>query len=449
MKNWKSGLACVVSLGASVLSCAQAAVSSQEAATLKTTLTPFGAEKAGSQDGLIPAWTGGYTQLSPGYQSGQPRPDPFAGEKPLYSVTGANLAKYAAMVSDGQKALLQRYPDYRLDVYPTHRTATAPQSVYDATLRNATTATETNDGNTMGNASGGIPFPIPKTGTQAMWNHLNRWKGEANLGPNKDLLVDSNGRVTLSAETTHYFAWPYYYPEDKNPVWSNENYQVTTAPAYKAGEAILAKEPNDNVGVGLQAWQYLVGQRRVRRAPNLAYDTPNTVSSGVSFFDEPFGFLGPFDRYDWKILGKKEMIIPYNDNAMFLVPAASLLKAGRLSPDGVRWEVHRVWVVEATLAPGKRHVLPRRKFYLDEDTWQVVLADGWDAQGQLWHTSESFPSVYADYPGTFAVNFLTMDMLKNSYDFTTDADSRPKYQKVPHWPSQMFTPEYVASKGVR
>ena len=441
--------ACLIGLCTVLPGAVQAGVSAQEAAQLKGKLTPLGAERAGSQDGLVPAWTGGYTETAPGYKSGDPRPDPFAGEKPLFSVTGANMKKYAAMLTEGQATLLQRYPDYRLDVFPSHRTASAPQSVYDATFRNATTATETNDGNTMANASGGIPFPIAKNGTQAMWNHLDRWKGEANYDPFKSILVDSGGRVTLAAESVNYLAWPFYYAGDDNPTWTSLNYQVVNAPAYKAGEAILAKEPQDPVGVGLQAWQYLVGQRRVRRAPNLAYDTPNTVTSGISFFDEPFGFLGPLDHYQWKILGKEEMIIPYNDNGMFLIPTATMLKVGHLSSDGVRWEVHRVWVVEATLAPGKRHVLPRRKFYLDEDTWQVVLADGWDAQGQLWHISECFPAIHADYPGTFATNFSTMDLLKSSYDFATNGESHPQYQKVAHWPSQMFTPEYVASKGVR
>ena len=448
MTNSRFGFA-VAGACALMVSQAQAAVTAQDAAKLKSTLTPLGAERAASQDGLVPAWTGGYTQMPPGYQSGQPRPDPFAGEKPLDSVTGANLAKYAAMVTEGQKALLQKFPDYRLDVFQTHRTAVAPQSVYDATFKNATTATDSNDGNTMSNASGGIPFPIPKTGTQVMWNHLNKWQGESVYFPFKSFLVDSGGRVTLASEAINRTSSPFYYAGAEFRPWYVEIYQVTDAPAFKAGETILAKEPLDPIGVGLQAWQYLVGQRRVRRAPNLAYDTPNTVNSGVDFFDEPFGFLGPMDHYTWKIVGKKEMIIPYNDNGLFLIPIARMLKAGHLSPDGLRWEVHRVWQIEATLAPGKRHVLPRRMFYVDEDTWSVVLADGWDAQGQLWHTNETFPSIYPDFPGTIPVNFMTIDLLKNSYSFTSDGENHPQYQKVAHWPSQMYTPEFVASKGVR
>ncbi len=449
MKKQATLIACGVALGLCLPAVASAAVSAQEAAQLKSTLTPLGAEKAGSADNLVPTWTGGYAQTSPGYKSGEVRPDPFASEKPIFSVTGGNMAKYSAMLTDGQKGLLERYPDYRLDVYPSHRTASAPQAVYDATFRNATTATETDNGNTLQNAFDGIPFPVVKTGIEAMWNHSVRWRGESVYFPFKAWVVDSDGRVTLASDALNRWAWPFYYTGEEQTYGDlvQELYQVTDAPAFKSGETILVRDPlnlSDR-----QAWQYLVGQRRVRRAPNLAYDTPSPVNSGVDFFDEPFGFTGALDRYTWTIIGKREMIVPYNDNGMFLLPTSSMTKVGHLSPDGVRWEVHRVWVVEAKLAPGQRHVMPHRVFYLDEDTWSVVLADGWDAEGQLWHTEECFPSVYADFPGTIPVNFATFDLLKNSYTYTTDGENHPQYQKVPHWPSQMFTPNYVASKGVR
>src|SRR5262249_50329042 len=73
---------------------AVAGVTAQDAEALKTTLMPLGGERAGNKDGTIPAWDGGYSKVPPGYKSGQPRPDPFADEKPLFSITAANVAQY-------------------------------------------------------------------------------------------------------------------------------------------------------------------------------------------------------------------------------------------------------------------------------------------------------------------------------------------------------------------
>src|SRR5579871_5461424 len=117
-----------------------AAVTAEEAAMLRTSLTPFGAERAANKEGSIPAWEGGYTKVPEGYKSGQPRPDPFAGEKPLFSIDGKNVEQHAGKLAEGVTLMLKKYPSFRADVYPTHRTAAAPQWVYDNTLRNATRA---------------------------------------------------------------------------------------------------------------------------------------------------------------------------------------------------------------------------------------------------------------------------------------------------------------------
>lgn len=155
-----------------------AGVTADEAAKLKSTLTPFGAEKAGNKDGSIPAWTGGLTKVPAGYEPGSARPDPFPDEKPVVQISAKNLEQYKDKLSEGTQTMLRQHPSYRLDVYPTHRTAAAPQWVYDNTFQNATRAKTTAGGNSVENAYGGIPFPIPKSGAEVMWNHLLRWRGE-------------------------------------------------------------------------------------------------------------------------------------------------------------------------------------------------------------------------------------------------------------------------------
>ena len=429
-----------------------AKVSATEAEKLKSELTPLGAERAGNKEGTIPAWEGGYTQVWPGYQSGQPRPDPFANDRPLFQVTAKNMEQYADKLSDGVKALLQRYPTYRLDVYPTHRTAAAPQWMYDNTFRNATRAKLTYNGMSMEGAYGGIPFPIPKDGYEVMMNHLYAWKGESvqyNLGT---YVVVSGSPVLATAGTLNY-QYPYYY-RDGTLERFNGSFalarMLTTAPPLKAGEASVLHEPVNKIDPGRQVWSYLVGQRRIRRAPDVAYDNPSTLTSGLNFYDEGYLFSGAMDRYEWKLLGKKEMFIPYNTQQFYTQKVNQVLGPKHLNPDHVRWELHRVWVVEATLAPGKRHALPRRLFYLDEDTWITILADGWDARGQLWHTGLTLPFIVPELPATTVIPFVIYDLLKGAYSASSMFNERSlHYQILSRRPENIFSPAALAAEGIR
>jgi hypothetical protein len=102
---------------------AQAAVTAEEAKALGTTLTPIGAEKGANKDGTIPAYTGGLTTPPAGFKSGDGiRPNPFANEKPRLQIDAKNMAQHADKLTEGTKAMLQKYPTFRVDVYPTHRT---------------------------------------------------------------------------------------------------------------------------------------------------------------------------------------------------------------------------------------------------------------------------------------------------------------------------------------
>lgn len=429
-------------------SSAHASVSAEEAARLNSDLTPRGAERAGNKDGSIPAWTGGYTETPAGYKAGQVRPDPFAAEKPLYSITAKNMAQYADKLTDGQQLLLKKFPTYRIDVYPTHRTAAAPKAVYDSTFKNATRAKSTNDGLSVEGAYGGTPFPIPKTGAEVMWNHLLRWNGQS-VELNARAYVVSGSSPILASRLVSMMSFPYYQnPEEKPGIDFWKLYQLSIAPAFKAGETILLHDPVDQMGEGRQAWQYLVGQRRVRRAPSIGYDTPSSLTSGVDFFDEGVVYNGKMDKYQWKLLGKAEMIVPYNMNDFHRQKADVVLGPDFLNPDHVRWELHRVWVVEATLAPGKRHVLPKRKFYVDEDSWGAVWADGWDAKGQLWHSSMGLPLLAPDMPGQIHWFFTTYDHLKGAYSALFGNEEPSQWKAVPQLPDSTFSPEAMAAHGV-
>jgi len=429
---------------------ASAGVSADEAARLKNELTPLGAEKAGNKDGSIPAWTGGYTTPIAGDKPGGRRGDPFKDEKPLLSINAQNMAQHADKLSEGTKAMLQKYPSYRVDVYKTHRTAAAPQWVYDNTLKNATRAKL--NGELVEGAFGGVPFPIPKTALEVMWNHSLRWRGTSLQLDVTQYQLTADGKAVLTTEGSIEQQMPYYF-QDGSPeqfAKSNEPWMIrlrNSGPAIRAGEAIVGRTQID--GSKDQAWVYLTGQRRVRKLPNPCCDTPTPATAGVMSFDEIETWTGRLDRFDWKLSGKKELFIPYNNNKLFSVKDADLL--GKVpNPDHVRWELHRVWVVDATLRAGQRHQAPKSRYYCDEDTWQCMIGDRWDANGQLWKTLWSYNFVAPDLPGTVTGPMGFNDLLSGTAFIGNLYGSKAQqYTVKARIPDATFTPDALAGEGVR
>lgn len=449
MKQHGFAIACMLLLGTT--GHAVAGVTAEEAARLKTELTPFGAERAGNKDGSIPAWTGGYTTPVAGFKNGGRRGDPFANEKPLYSITTANMAQYADKLSDGTQALLKKYPkSYRVDVYKTHRTAAAPQWVYDNTFKNATSATM--EGEIVKGAFGGIPFPIPKTGREVMANNELHWRGEAWQADFRGYMGTGNGQLVMSVQGTGDFQMP-YYANGQADKFTGENWMirlVNSGPPVRAGEAITGRQNLDPDKTSV--WVYLTGQRRVRKLPNACCDTPAPATSGVASFDEVDVFAGRGDRFDWKIVGKKEVLIPYNSNKLHTPTRDSdVLMPNHLNPDHVRWELHRVWVIEAALKSGQRHQAPKSRYYVDEDTWVAVLGDRWDANGQLWKTIWSHPVVMPDLPATTPQQQWGFnDLLSGAWYASGVVNEREQHYKiVPRRADSFFTPDAMAGQGVR
>jgi hypothetical protein len=439
-----------LSVAALIACTAQAA---GDASRLKGELTPLGAEKAGNKDGTIPAWTGGYTTPIAGDKPGGKRGDPFKDEKPLYAITGKNVDQYADKLSEGQKALLKKNPEYRIDVYKTHRTAAAPQWVYDNTAKNVSRAKL--NGDLVEGAYGGVPFPIPQSGAEVMWNHMLHWRGTAWQLNITQYQITADGRNVLSTEGTAEQQMPYYF-QDGTPeqfykgdaaYWKIR--LLNSGPPIRAGEAIVGGTNID--GSKDQAWVYLAGQRRTRKLPNPCCDTPTPATAGVMSFDELEVWTGRLDRFDWKLVGKQEMVIPYNGNRLLQPTAdAQVINKTGLNPDFVRWELHRVWVVEATLRAGQRHQAPKSRYYCDEDTWMCVLGDRWDSKGQLWKTLWQQNFVAPDLPGTVGGAFGYTDLLSGSgYVANLYNSKSAQYPLKPRYPDSVFTPDALAGEGVR
>ncbi|MDT4819190.1 hypothetical protein FQZ97_523040 [compost metagenome] len=370
-----------------------AAVSGEQAAQLGTSLTPLGAEMAGNAAGTIPAWTGGLPKDTGSLSATGFLSNPFANEKPLFVISAQNMAQYQDHLTPGQIAMLKRYPaTFKLPVYPSHRTANAPDFVYKAAKENATRTAMVDGGNGLENFSTAVPFPIPQSGLEVVWNHITRYRGGSAKRVHVQATPLANGTfvpVYFKQEFTFRDRVTDFDPANPGNVLFYYK-QLVTAPARQAGDVVLVHETLNQVQEPRMAWIYNAGQRRVRRAPQISYDGPYPASEGQRVADNLDMYNGAPDRYDWKLVGKREVYIPYNSYRLDApdLKYTDIVKPGHINSDLTRYELHRVWQVEATLKSGERHVYAKRVFFVDEDTWQIALADHYDSRGTLWRTAE-------------------------------------------------------------
>ncbi|QJR13938.1 DUF1329 domain-containing protein [Usitatibacter palustris] len=399
---------------------AAAELSAADLAKLGTTLTPLGGEKAGNAAGTIPAWDGGITKPVAGYKPGGHFVDPFPTDKPLLTIDGKNADQYKDKIPAGAYAMLKKYPAYKMVVYPTHRTASAPEGHYKETKDCAAKAKLSAGGNGVVGCVGGVPFPIPKDGNEAIWNSTLRYRGDTFAMHWSQAAVTRTGDYAL---VKFEYEYDFQYGNLSKPVATREpnkvlNYlQSTTAPARLAGQILLVHETVDQNAQPRSAWTYNPGQRRVRLAPNVAYDNPGTAADGLRTNDDFGMFNGATDRYNWKLVGKKEMYIPYNSYKLSdpKLTYADILKPGHINQDLARYELHRVWVVEATLKAGTSHIYSKRVFYLDEDSWLAVASDKYDGRNELWRYAEFHSENWYNIPTIFGTIEVHNDLQSGRY----------------------------------
>jgi hypothetical protein len=430
------------------------AISADQAARLGQELTPLGAERLGNADGTIPAWDGGITTPPAGYKPGMHHPDPYAADQPLYTVTAENLAKYESKLPAGLIALIKAYPStFKLPVYPTHRSASNPERIYEATKKYATTAQLTNSGNGFTGALAGIPFPIPQSGIEVAWNHLTRWRGTAAVRYISQAAPLRNGSYSLvdfEDEFLFNYARPEMTEQDLNNILVFFK-QSVVGPARVAGSILVVHETLDQVKELRSAWIYNPGQRRVRRAPDVSYDNPGTNADNMRTSDQFDMLNGAPDRFTWEIVGKKEMIVPYNSYKLHSdkVKVADIIKPLHINQDLARYELHRVWVVESKLKPGTSHIFPRRTFYIDEDSWQILVVDQYDARGQMWRVSEAHCINYYDAQTFWSTLEVHTDLQSGRYLAIGLDNERPMYDfSIKRTPAD-FNPDALRRAGVR
>ena len=376
-----------------VASAAMADVPANVANRLGQDLTPMGAEKAGSSAG-VGSWSGQRidgSALLQGYDGGA-LPNPYASDKPLYTITAANAGDYDAQLTTGQKAMLATYPDtYKLNVYESRRSCTYPDFVYKAAKRNAEVGKVVDGGNGISESIMASPFPIPSSALEIVWNHTLRYRGERVARDFNYAAPTASGDYTLTYTRDEIV---FSYSDAQNSRAEDlDNISIwfvayTSAPARRAGNVVLVHETLNMAKEGRKAWTYSPGTRRVRRAPNIAYDNPVTNGDGLGTSDQYDGYNGAPDRYDWTVAEKAEKLSQQNNYQAVLTPYEELLQAGHANQDVMRYELRRQWVVEGNLKGNARHIYAKRVLRMDEDSSQMSAGEMYDGRGELWRIQE-------------------------------------------------------------
>ncbi|WP_241021793.1 DUF1329 domain-containing protein [Burkholderia sp. Ac-20353] len=396
-----------------------------------------GADKGASPDGKIPAYVGAQSPM-PGWSFGKVRGDYWKHkeEKPLFSIDASNVDKYSSNLTPGQIQLIKTKKGYRMDVYPTHRECGIPDFVAANMEKNASGAKLDSAGESLQSASlPGMPFPAPKNGAEAMWNHLARYRGVAIEFQKVNTAVSprpgSSEWIFAQSKQTLFMPWGKkgsMSPEQAGMLFGI--YFGYETPAALAGQGLVQRDYFDKAS---DSYYYFAGQRRVRRMPSYAYDAPQIGYENEYLVDEPWVFNGVLDRFNWKLIGKKEIYVPYNGFGMFNFKRKfdDVFKPTEVNADARRYELHRVYVVEATVKSGVRHVASKKVFYIDEDSGLALAGEDYDAQGKMWKVKEAYPIPVYELHGACDVEPFTQYDLANGR-YVTDQETIGTGTDV-HW----------------
>ena len=386
----------------------------EQAAKLDADLTPVGAERAGNADGSIPAWTGGLPKAPPidpkvGYV------DPFADDKPLFTVTAANAAQYKDILSAGHLALLKRdAKTFRMNVYPTRRSASFPGDVL-AEVKAHVGIAKTDGYHVSDVGHSTVPFPIPENGLQVMWNHVFRWRGGSVERQFIWAPVDPSGKFYVVRYHQNVAFDQHGYMEDsrKGRLFNATGYFLS--PPAAIGIRVATWEPIDPVAETRSRWVFIPQSLDTKRMPSYEYDTLALLTGGMRTADQEDGWGGAPDRFAWKLVGKRELLIGYNAYriASRTLRYPDLIRPRNLDPDQLRYERHRVWVVEATRI--KSHKFYRRVFYVDEDTWQVAQEEVYDKGGALIRFGDHHMIQYYDVQVPWYAATINHDIRSGAY----------------------------------
>jgi hypothetical protein len=369
-------------------------------------LTVIGALKSGNTEGTIPPWTGGITKPPAGYSPGDWHPDPYSNDQILFTIDNDNAAQFGDSLSAGHRAMLNKYPDtYRLNIYPTRRSASHPQSALDHTIKYSGKAKIVDDGAGVEGIVVGTPFPHPQNGEQAIWNARLRYRAGGYSGYYTHVITTASGAYDFGVWQHEL---EFMYSDHRTTLENFDNVQLrgllrTLRPAKDSGGMFVYLRYLNALGNERRNWSYHPGKRRVKRTSNSPRGAPMYLSSGIHLWDQDEMWRGQITDFNWTLIGKREMYVPYNAYQLHSgdTPVKTIIGKGHINQQLARYELHRVWVVEANLKEGREHFYKRRRFYIDEDSWLIMFAEHFDDNNLVDRFSESHDINYYEVPLLF------------------------------------------------
>jgi hypothetical protein len=347
-----------------------------------------GAEQAGDPNNNIPAWTGG---LDTGALAGAHYADPFAADKPIDMVSAANGGRWQAWLTPGTQMRLLSDADLRLPVYPTRRSAADSAEFYAGTRENAMRA-GMHDG-LPEHISVGIPFPVPDKGMQVIWNHLLRDRPAFGQRTFVQAFVQPNARL-LSHTIVQRFAnyWPVPVKKHPEEIPLASLLELTIVPQRLAGSVMMLRATLNQAS---KMWLRDAGALWLAKVTDAAPGTSVLGAAGLMDVDQLDGYLGPPGLYDWSLIGKEARLVPYNAYKLDTDDLNAALTPRHMNADVLRYEIHRTWHVRGTCRAEMSCHFNRRDYWLDEDTWQILLGDLYVAD-HLAIVQESHPLMAAE-----------------------------------------------------
>jgi len=409
-----------------------------------------GAIVEGSDDGSVPDWNGGLP-VKPKNDNGH-HDNPYAGETPLFVIDAKNYEAHRERLTPGLIALLETYPkSFRIPVYPSHRSVRYPDWLYENMTRKIDPKPSLSEsGTVLENAIAGVNFPHPRSGLEVIWNHLTRWRGKYMERDFTEAIVYESGETQLT-KGKQEIAYELFRdvnarPEERQVLLYYTSY--VTAPAKLAGGALLAIDFLNQKLNPRKAWSYDAGQRRVKRLPYITYDSPAIMAESLRTADDTDMFNGAPDRFQWNLLGRRIMYVPYNSYSLSSseVSYDALLTPHHVNPEYVRFEAHRVWEVEGILKPSAYHIYSKRRFYIDEDSWSILVGDQYDHEGKIWRVSLAFTKQFYEVPVLFTAADVFHDLKTGDYHaggLTNEERSSGEFHE------KMPDPAYFSPAGLR
>lgn len=459
MKKAKAILALSVSVGLSGASMqAWSKADAAEVARLGKELTCVGAEAGPNAKNTIPAFSGKWTGTPPGINYrphvGDHPVDPYPDDQPLFQITAQNAAEHANNLTEGQLEMFRRYPNtFRIPVYQGRRDFGYSEKLCEVARKNALEAELTDGGLGFSGYQGMSPFPIPKQPMELLHNTIFpmvAWTEDivrdiANVRPSGEIFWGRQHNRNLNVVTDP--------DEIGKPMGAVMAYALTDTllPIRDRGSVSIAQEPVNFARNKRLAWSYDPGTRRVRQLPQFGYDSPLAGTSGQMTMDQDRLMNGDPARYEWKMLGKREIYIPANTYRLHqkMSNYDGLLTPYHPNPDYLRYELRRVWVLEGSLKEGFRHAYGRRVLYLDEDNWQASVADYFDTRGALWQHAFIAHYFAFDMGGWHAGNSFYHDLNSNgyiAYNLFQTLDKGPVLN-AGKMHARMFTPDALRQIG--